>query len=72
MNQGMVAFIDGKFINASAHTSYLYLVKERSYGRLSRPHPHEQNLRLNPFRFAAPVDSVSESDPGLCGPPIIY
>jgi len=28
MYQGMVAFIDGKFINMSAHTSYLYLVKE--------------------------------------------
>ena len=28
MNQGMVASVDGKFTNASAHTSYLYLVKE--------------------------------------------
>jgi len=27
MNQGMVAFIDGKFTNASAHTSYLSLLK---------------------------------------------
>jgi hypothetical protein len=28
MYQGMVAFVNGKFINVSAHTSYLYLVKE--------------------------------------------
>ena len=28
MNQGMVASVIGKFTNTSAHTSYLYLVKE--------------------------------------------
>ena len=26
-NQGMVAFVNGKFINVSAHTSYLILLK---------------------------------------------
>ena len=27
INQGMVAFVNGKFINVSAHTSYLILLK---------------------------------------------
>jgi hypothetical protein len=40
MNQGMVAFVDGKFTNASAHTSYLILLKN--------PRLHEPAL----FRFA--------------------
>jgi len=72
MNQGMVAFIDGKFTNASAHTSYLYLVKELLLRLLFATAPARAKAAARPFRFAAPEDSFSESAPGLGGPPIIY
>ena len=72
MNQGMVAFIDGKFINASAHTSYLYLVKELFQRLLFAAVPAQAKAAAQPFRFTAPVDSFSESAPVLSGPPIIY
>jgi hypothetical protein len=31
MNQGMVASVIGIFANTSAHTSYLFLVKDRTF-----------------------------------------
>ena len=46
MNQGMVAFVNGKFTNASAHTSYLILLK---------------NLRLPELAFANPFRRRSPS-----------
>jgi hypothetical protein len=69
----MVAFVNGKFTNASAHTSYLYLVKEQFKGCVSQPVPHTQPTRLKPSRIAAPVDSKTLNlHPVLGGPPIIY
>ena len=40
----MVAFVNGKFTNASAHTSYLYLVKELP--------AQKKAPQLKPFRFS--------------------
>ena len=61
----MVASVNDKFINVSAHTSYLYLVKERiSTDCISRSVPHNETA-AKPSRIAAPDDSEnSESPPG--------
>jgi len=66
----MVAFVNGKSTNASAHTSYLYLVKELDHFPVIQPVcisqsvPHN-NTAAKPSRIAAPDDSEnSESPPG--------
>ena len=65
MNQGMVASVIGKFTNTSAHTSYLFLVKEQSSTVAFRNRSCTTKLtRLNPSRFAAPEDPFSEPPPG--------
>jgi len=59
MNQGMVAFVDGKFTNASAHTSYLCTVKEHA--------PERTSLLSAPQKTAKPFRRWSTSpdpDPG--------
>jgi hypothetical protein len=74
----MVAFVNDKFTNASAHTSYLYLVKEPGHlsmtntDRISRSVPHKKTA-AKPSRIAAPVDSkIQNLHPVLGGPPIIH
>ena len=64
MNQGMVASVIGKFTNTSAHTSYLYFVKELF--------PYKQKPAAQPSRFAAPADSFQNLNPVQVGPAIIY
>jgi hypothetical protein len=61
----MVAFVNGKFTNASAHTSYLYLVKDLP---AQKPAPQPK-----PFRFSPRRKIQSQNlHPVLGGPPIIY
>ena len=68
----MVAFVNNKFINVSAHTSYLYLVKEQFKDHISRSVPHNRTA-AKPSRIAAPDDSkIQNLHPVLGEPPIIH
>jgi len=60
----MVASVNGKFTNASAHTSYLILLKNIPTTK--------KTPRLNPFRMAVPEDPFQNLHPVLGGPAIIY
>ena len=64
MNQGMVASNIGIITNTSAHTSYLYLVKQL--------YPYKQNPRLNPLGSPRRTIQFQNLNPVLVGPPIIY
>ena len=58
--------------DASAHTSYLLFVKDRSCRRRHfARRPRTKHTAASPSRVAAPVDSHTESAPVLSGPPII-
>ena len=68
----MVASVNDKFINVSAHTSYLYLVKERISKTTFRDQSRTTKPQLNPL--GSPRRMIQKSQnlhPVLGGPPII-
>jgi hypothetical protein len=73
MNQGMVASVIGKFTNTSAHTSYLFLVKEHFSTIAFRNRPRtSKTARLNPFGSPRRKIRFQNLSPLLVGPAIIY
>jgi hypothetical protein len=73
MYQGMVASVIGKFTNTSAHTSYLFLVKEHFPTAAFRDRPRTSKIaRLNPFGSPRRKIRFQNLNPVLVGPAIIY
>jgi hypothetical protein len=72
MYQGMVASVIGKFTNTSAHTSYLFLVKDPFPDSRVSPLPPAQKTRGSTISVCHDGSFLQFVRPVLVGPPIIY
>jgi len=70
----MVALYNGFTHDASAHTSYLFIFKDRFLtDRISQISPAQNRCGV-PFRFSPHRQTLFQESPPQCwsGPPIIY
>jgi hypothetical protein len=71
MYQGMVASVIGKFANTSAHTSYLFFVKDHFHDTcISQLSRHKKPVTTSSWLVTLEV--FKKLRPVLVGPPIIY